>query len=701
MKKTIAAIMVLATLSGCGDSLQNNPLINPGSTPHGTPEFSKITLDHYREAFDYALQEAKAEFEEIVNNQEEPTFENTIEALERNGRLLNQVSSIFFALENVESTEESQKIVLEVEPKLVEFGNDVSLNPVIFQRVKAVYDNRANLNLDKEQAKLLEDTYKDFIRGGAGLNDEQKEQYRALSSELSTLTTTFGINVLAQTNAYKMNITEESVVAELPDFVKEGMAAEAKANGQEGWTVTLQSASYGPFMTYSSNRELKEQLWMKSNTKALNSEENDNTEVMKRIGTVRLEIARLFGYETYADYVLEERMAENRQTVNDFLAELLDATKKYAVKDYEKVSEYARSCGADYEIMPWDWSYWSEKYKNATYSLSDEEVKPYLELNNVKEGIFTLAERLYGIKFVENKEIDVYNSEVQAYEVYEADGEFVGVIYMDFFPRSTKRSGAWMTSYRDMYIDENGNEIRPFVTLCGNFTKPTENTPALLTFDEFETFLHEFGHCLHGLLAEGKYASQTGTAVYRDFVELPSQIMENWATQPEFLNICAKHYQTGEPMPQELIDKIISAKNYLAAYANVRQLSFGLIDMAWHTITEPVEMPVEKFEQEKMAPAQILPVVEGTAMTPAFTHIFSGGYAAGYYSYKWAEVLEADAFSLFEQEGIFNKEVAASFRENILSKGGTEHPMELYVKFRGHKPETQALIDKMDLEAGK
>ncbi|MBP3331114.1 MAG: M3 family metallopeptidase [Tidjanibacter sp.] len=698
MKKTIAAIMVLATLCGCGEVGKNNPLINPGETPHGTPEFSKITLDHYREAFDIALQEAKAEFEEMVNNTEEPTFENTILALENNGKLLNKVSTIFFALDNVESTDETQQLILEVEPKLVAFNNDIRLNPVVFERVKSVYDNRESLNLDKEQAKLLDDTYKSFIRGGAGLDEEQKEKYRQLSSELSTLTTTFGINVLAQTNAYKLNITDAAVVEELPDFVKEAMALEAKNNNQEGWTVTLQSASYGPFMTYSSNRELKEQLWMKSNTKALNSEENDNSEIMKRIGTVRMEIANLFGYETYADYVLEERMAESRQTVQDFLAELLDATKSYAQKDYQMVSDYAKSCGADYTLMPWDWSYWSEKYKNAKYSISDEEIKPYLELNQVKEGIFTLVDRLYGIKFKENKDIDVYNPEVQAYEVYEENGDFLGVIYMDFFPRATKRSGAWMTSYRDMYVDENGNEVRPFVTLCANFTKPTENTPALLTFDELETFLHEFGHCLHGLFAEGKYASLTGTAVYRDFVELPSQIMENWATEPEFLNIFAKHYQTGEPMPQELIDKICAAGNYLAAYLNVRQLSFGMVDMAWHTITEPVTMPVEEFERQSMAATQILPYVAGTAMTPAFTHIFSGGYAAGYYSYKWAEVLEADAFSLFKEKGIFSKEAASSFRENILSKGGIEHPMDLYVKFRGHKPDTKALIDKMDLK---
>lgn len=705
MKKLILSIMLTASLMGCESQTSQNPLIHEAGdemigTPHGTPKFRELTIDHFREAFDVALQEARNEFNDIINNPQEPTFENTVEALERCGEMLSEVETIFFALEDVESTDESRAFVLEVEPKIVEFGNDVNLNPVIFSRVKAIYDKKGSLNLDQEQMKLLENTYKGFIRGGAGLSDADKETYRNLSSKLSTLTTTFGQNVLAQTNAWVLNIPkdQEDRIKELPGFVKDAMALEAKNRGEEGWTVTLQNASYVPFLTYSSDRELKEQIWMKSNSKCLHSSENDNTDVMKQIAQTRLEIARLFNYETYADYVLEERMAKDRKTVTDFLENLRQATYSYALKDYKTVSDYARSQGADYQIMPWDWAYWSEKYKNEKYSFNQEEIKPYLELNQVKEGIFSLAKTLYGIEFRSNPDIQVYNPEVQAYEVFEENGDFLGVIYMDFFPRASKGGGAWMTSYRNQYTKADNVEVRPFVTLCANFTKPTETEPALLTFDELTTFLHEFGHCLHGLMAKGRYASMTGTSVYRDFVELPSQIMENWATEPEFLNTFARHYKTGEKMPKELIDKVISANNYLAAYLNCRQLSFGLVDMGWHTITEPVGMDVEEFEKKCMAPVQVLPVVEGTAMTPAFTHIFSGGYAAGYYSYKWAEVLDADAFSLFKEKGIFSSEVAKSFRENILSRGGIEHPMELYKRFRGHEPQVDALISRMGLK---
>ncbi len=425
---------------------------------------------------------------------------------------------------------------------------------------------------------------------------------------------------------------------------------------------------------------------------------NDNQQIIKDITRLRLEMARLLGYNTFADFVLEERMAQNVPTVNSFLDELLTATKSYAVKDFKTIENYAAKSGADFKLMPWDVAYFNEKYRTEKYALSDEEVKPYLELESVKKGIFMLAEKLYGIRFVENKDIQVYHPDVAAYEVFEENGDFTGVLYMDFFPRESKRSGAWMTNFRDMYTEADGTEVRPLVSMCGNFTKPTETSPSLLTFYEFSTFLHEFGHCLHGLFAEGRYASLTGTSVYRDFVELPSQIMENWATEKEFLDLFAVHYQTGEKIPQELVDKIVATKTYMAAYNNVRQLSFGMEDMAFHTITEPITEDVERFEKNAIAEAIIVPDVKGTSMAPAFSHIFSGGYAAGYYSYKWAEVLEADAYSLFRERGIFNREVAQSFRDNILSKGGSRHPMILYVNFRGHKPETQALIDKMGLK---
>ena len=511
---------------------------------------------------------------------------------------------------------------------------------------------------------------------------------------MSNLTLLFEQNVLAATNAFALNITNEEEVAELPAFVRDAMAADAKARGEEGWTVTLHAASMYPFLTYSSNRGYKEQVWKAYNTRCIGGE-LDNVEVLRKIANLRLQEAQLFGYKSFADKVLEKRMAENTATVESFLDELLTATIKYARKEVKDVEKFAHKAGFKGEIMPWDWAYWNEKYKVAKYSYNEEEVKPYFELNNVKNGIFTLAEKLYGIKFVENKEVDVYHPDVQVYEVREANDDLLGILYMDFFPRATKRGGAWMTSFRDMYTTEAGEEVRPHISLCGNFTKPTESTPSLLTFDEFETFLHEFGHCLHGLLAEGTYASLTGTSVYRDFVELPSQILENWAVEPEFLDIVAIHYQTGEKMPAELREKVIESKNFLKAYANVRQVSFGLTDMAYHTIDAPIEGNPLAIEREAMKPTKTLPVVEGTAMAPAFTHIFSGGYAAGYYGYKWAEVLDADAYEYFKEKGIFSREVAKSFRDNVLSKGGTKHPMELYVAFRGHKPATQALIDEI------
>ena len=628
-----------------------------------------------------------------MNNPKKPTFGNTIVALERQGELLNRIAGLFFNLLEADTSDEMQQIAQRVQPKLTELSNDISLNPELFARVKQVYEHPGRLR--KEDRKLLEDTYQSFARSGAALSDADKELYRKYTSELSGLTLRFGQNALAATNAFTLNITDPKVVAELPAFVREGMAAEAKARGEKGWTVTLQHPSYLPFMTYSSNRELKEKLWKASNSRALGGE-FDNTEIVKKIANTRLKIANLLGYKCYADYVLERRMAENTKTVNDFLAELLAATKSYADADYRTVSDYAATLGFKGQLMPWDWSYYTEKYKDEKYALNDELVKPYLKLENVKKGVFMLANKLYGLNFTPDDKIEVYHPDVTAYDVTDADGRFMAVLYLDFFPRESKRSGAWMTEFRGTKI-EDGKEIRPLVSLVMNFTKPTETAPSLLTFDELETFLHEFGHALHGMLGEGKYESQTGTNVYRDFVELPSQLMENWATEKEFLDLWAVHYETGEPMPAEIVDRIVAAQNYLAAYANVRQLSFGMTDIAWHTLTEPFEGDVEQFEAVSMAPTQVLPVVSGTAMAPAFGHIFSGGYAAGYYGYKWAEVLEADAFSLFKEKGIFNREAASSFRENVLSKGGTEHPMELYVRFRGHKPETRALIEKMGL----
>ena len=697
---TTAIIMSALTLASTNvelpTELVGNPLVEEWNTPYQTPPFSEIEYAHYVPAFDYAIELNRQEIDAIVNNPEAPTFENTIVAMEQSGELLGRVSGVFFVLNECMSSPEMQEIAMDITPKLTALSNDVSLNPALFQRVKAVYDQRESLDLDTEDRQLLEDTYKGFARSGALLQGEEQELYRQYTTELSQLTLTFGQNALAATNAFAYNITDPAKVEELPDFIKEGLAAEAAARGEEGWTVTLQAPSYGPFMTYSSQRDIKEILYRAYNTRAMGGE-FDNLENIRRITELRLRIANLLGYETHADYVLEDRMAESRTTVNNFLEELRVATLDYAQRDVAAVTAYAHSLGFEGELMPWDWGYYNEKYKEEMYSINDEQIKPYLELESVKNAVFMLATRLYGITFTESTAIETYHPEATVYEVNDADGELLAIIYLDFFPRESKRAGAWMTEFRGVSVRD-GEEQRPLVSLVMNFTKPTANTPSLLTFDEFTTFLHEFGHGLHGILAQGKYESINGTNVKRDFVELPSQIMENWATEQEYLDLWARHYQTGESMPAELIEKLVAAKNYLAAYFNIRQLSFGMLDMAWHTITEPYIGDVREFELAALVPTQVLPIVDNTSMGTSFTHIFSGGYAAGYYGYKWAEVLAADAFSYFTEEGIFSEEVATKFRTEVLERGSHAHPMELYVNFRGHEPQTQALIDQMNLE---
>ncbi len=671
-----------------------NPLLAEWNTPHQTPPFDQIKLEHYMPAFDTAIAVSRAEVDAIVNNPAKPTFANTILALELQGSLLDRIGGVFFNLNEADTSDELQAIAIEIQPKLTALSNDVSLNPELFKRVKYVYEN-PGLFLSKEDKALLEDTYKGFVRGGANLSEQDKELYRQYTGELSGLTLKFGQNSLAATNAFSYNITDKKLVEELPGFVKEGLAMEAKARGEKGWTVTLKAPSYGPFMTYSSQRAIKEKLWKAYNSRALGGE-FDNSDNIRKITALRLKIANLLGYECYADYVLDNRMAQNTPTVLSFLEELRSATIEYAAKDVEDIAQYAASLGLEGQLMPWDFGYYSEKYKNEKYAVSDELVKPYLKLDNVIDAVFMLANRLYGLTFTPAENITVYHPDVTAYEVKDNNGEHLAVLYLDFFPRASKRSGAWMTEFRGTSV-ENGTETRPLVSLVMNFTKPTETTPSLLTFDELTTFLHEFGHSLHGMLAKGKYESLNGTSVYRDFVELPSQIMENWAYEKEYLDLWAKHYQSGETMPVELIEKIVAAKNYLAAYMNIRQLSFGLTDMAWHTLKEPYTGDVEAFEKASMESTKVVPAIEGTAMATAFGHIFSGGYAAGYYGYKWAEVLAADGFSLFQQNGIFDAKTATAFRK-LLSSGGQVHPMELYVDFRGHKPQTQALIDQMKLK---
>lgn len=672
-----------------------NPLLEAWPGPHATPAFDRFRKEDYMPAFQQALKEARAEVEAIVTNPDEPTFANTIEALEFSGRQLDDLCNLFFNLNEACTDDEMQRIALEVSPLLTAFSNDVSLNPALFERVRKVYEKRADLILTAEQNRLLEKSYKGFVRGGAALADADKERFRELTTELGQLSLQFNQHVLAATNAFTLHLTDSAQVSELPESVREGAATEAHERGLEGWVITLQAPSMVPFMTYSSNRELKEQLWRRYNSRCY-GDEQDNREIVKRIVALRLEKARLLGYETYAAYVLEERMAGTQQRVQLFLDELLERAIEPAHNEVKEVVDFARSEGADYELMPWDYAYWQEKLKQARYTFDEEMLKPYFRLENVQRGVFLLAEKLYGLTFRENSDIPVYHPDVKAFEVCDGDGTFLAVLYMDYFPRASKRGGAWMTEFRPQYI-EKGHEVRPLISVVCNFTKPTREQPSLLTFDEVTTLLHEFGHALHGMMAKGTYPSLTGTSVYRDFVELPSQVMENWATEKEYLDLWAIHYQTGEKIPAELVQKVIDAKNYQTAYRHIRQVSFGLIDMAWHTVTAPVTEDVARFEQQAAEKTQLLPRVEGQCMSTAFGHIFAGGYAAGYYGYKWAEVLDADAFSLFHERGIFNREVASSFRHDLLEKGGSEDPMTLYVRFRGHEPDSQALFERMGI----
>lgn len=680
----------------CQQAEQNNPLLSDFDTPFGVPPFDRIKTEHYMPAFDQTIAEARAEIDEIINNPAAPTFENTIVAMERSGKRLGDVASVFFVLNSAETSKEMQDIALEVSPKLTEFDNDIQLNPVLFERVKAVYDQRETLDLTPEQSMLLKDSYLGFIRRGAGLNDQDKETYRSISSELSNLGLQFGQNALAANNAFTLHLTEESDLSGLPAMIIEAAAEEAKAKELEGWVITLDAPSMIPFMQYSDRRDLREQLWRAYNSRSFGGE-HDNTEILKRIANLRLELANLLGYPSYADYALERRMAGSSQRVNEFLDELQSKAMPYARKDYAMINAYAQSQGLADEVMPWDWSFYQNKYKTEHYDLSDEMLRPYFQLEKVEKGVFLLANKLYGLEFKENKSLPVYHPDVKGFEVYDDQGKFMSILYIDYFPRESKRTGAWMTSFRDQYT-ENGEEVRPVISLVCNFTKPTKDTPSLLTFDEASTLLHEFGHALHGMLAEGNYASTTGTSVYRDFVELPSQIMENWLTQKDFLDLWAEHYQTGETIPQELVDKIIATEQYLSGYLNAGQLSYGLLDMGWHSITSPVTEDVVSFERRARSQAQVMPLVDGTATSPGFSHIFAGGYAAGYYGYKWAEVLDADAFAYFLEKGIFDQEVAGLFREHILSKGGSESPEVLYERFRGRAATTDAFFERAGLK---
>lgn len=692
----------LVLISICMTSMlqAQNPFFEKYNTPHQTVPFDKIQNEHFEPAIREGIRRHAAEVDAIVNNPEAPDFANTILALEKSGELLDRVTTVFGNLRSAETNDELQKLAQEMMPLLSEHNNNINLNEKLFERVKTVYQQKDVLELNPEQSRLLENTYDSFIRRGANLQGEAKDKYRELTQKLSTLTLEFSENNLKEANNYQLVITDKKQLAGLPESAIEAAAETAREKGSEGWVFTLHAPSYIPFMTYADDRELRRELYMAYNTKSTHDNEYNNLEIVKDLVNTRMEIAQVLGFDNYAEYTLLKRMAQNSDGVYNLLNQLLEAYTPTAQKEYQEVQELARTeQGAGFTVMPWDWSYYSNKLKDQKFSINDEMLRPYFELENVKSGVFGLATELYGITFRKNPEIQVYHPEVDAYEVYDKDGSFLSVLYTDFHPRAGKRAGAWMTSFKGQWIDEEtGENSRPHVMLVMNFTKPTESRPALLTFDEVITFLHEFGHGLHGMFANTTYESMSGTSVYWDFVELPSQLMENFGIEKEFLNTFARHYQTGELIPEELIRRLVDAANFNAAYACLRQVSFGLLDMAWYTRNEPFNGDVKAYEQQAWARAQILPTVEEACMSTQFSHIFAGGYSAGYYSYKWAEVLDADAFSVFKEKGMFNQEVAQSFRDNILSKGGTEPPMELYKRFRGQEPTIDALLIRTGIQ---
>ena len=671
-----------------------NPFLSEYHTPHQTVPFHLIRTEHFEPAILQGMEEHDCEIAAIIANPDEPTFENTIEVLELSGERLDRVTTVFGNLLSAETNDDMQAIAERIMPKLSEHSNNITLNEQLFARIKHVYQHTDKEALSNEQRMLLQNTYDGFIRSGANLTDEQKERFRQISAEMSVLTLNFSQNNLKETNAYEL-LLNESQLGGLPESTLEAYAQTAREKGKEGHIVTLHAPSFVPFMKYSTERSLRQQLYMAYNTQCMKDNEHNNEEIVKKLVNLRLERAQLLGFQTAADFVLTRRMAENSANVYRLLDQLLEAYTPTALREVEEVKTLARETeGEDFELMPWDWAFYSEKLKQKKFDLDEEALRPYFELNNVIEGVFGLATRLYGIAFAENKNVSTYHEDVKAYDVTDQDGTFLAVLYADFHPRAGKRSGAWMTSYKEQWKDAQGNDSRPHISVVMNFTKPTADKPALLSFGEVNTFLHEFGHALHGILADSRYRSLSGTNVYWDFVELPSQIMENFAIEKDFLNTFAKHYQTGETIPEDLVQRIVDAANFNVAYACLRQLSFGYLDMAWYTRTTPFEGDVRTYEKQAWAKTQILPCVEETCMTVQFSHIMSGGYSAGYYSYKWAEVLDADAFALFQEKGIFNPEVANSFRTHVLSKGGTEHPMTLYKRFRGQEPGIGALLKR-------
>ncbi|WP_291131063.1 M3 family metallopeptidase [Flavobacterium sp. UBA7682] len=665
------------------------------NTKHNTAPFSQIKIEDYQPAFEENIAKARAEIDAITNNPEAPTFENTIEALDFSGQELDRLSSIFFNLNSAETYDEMQKIAQDVSPLLTAFGNDIALNEDLFKRVKAVHDQKDSLTLTPEQATLLDKKYKSFARNGALLSEEKKELLREIDKVLAKLKLTFGENVLAETNSYKLHISHEADLKGLPDGAKETARSLAKADDMEGWLFTLDFPSYLPFVTYIDNRELRKEMAIAAGKKAFQENDYDNQENVINIVKLRHERAQLLGYNSHSHFVLEERMAQNPKKVQSFLNDLLDKAKPAAQKEFAELAAFAKELDGLESLEKWDGAYYSEKLKQKLFSLDDEILKPYFQLENVLNGAFTVAEKLFGITFKEVFDIDKYHKDVQTFEVLDFEGKLVAVFYSDFFPRKGKRNGAWMTSFKPQYIKDGINE-RPHVSIVCNFTPPTETKPSLLTFNEVTTLFHEFGHALHGMLANTTYPSLSGTSVYWDFVELPSQVMENWCYEPEALALFAKHYETGEIIPQQYVDKIKESASFLEGMATLRQLSFGLLDMAYHAKPQTIEN-VKAFEKAAMDNTTLYPDVAENCMSVSFSHIFQGGYSSGYYSYKWAEVLDADAFAYFQEKGIFNTEVATKFKDNVLSKGGTELPMELYKRFRGQEPKPEALLKRAGL----
>ena len=711
MKKLLITMALAATTLVAG-AATDNPFFHykEWKTPHGTYPFNEIKAEHYMPAFEEAMKQGLADIDAIVNNPAAPTFQNTIEAYEKSGEMLTIVAGCFYNLTSSETNEQLQQIEMELSPKLSDYSSTIRLNEGLFQRIKAVYDQRGQLKLNKEQQKLLDDIYESFANNGANLSPEDKQTYRELTARLSQLTLTYGQNVLKATNAWTMLLTREADLAGLNDDTRALLRANAEKKGLEGWLLDLKPTTYRPVMEDLDNRDIRRELYTAYNSRCIGGE-FDNTQIIIDIVNTRLALANLFGKQTYAEKSLHKTMAETPEQVYKLLDQLRESYMPAAKQEVEELQQFATANGFYATLQPWDWSYYSKKLKIEKYSVSDDDIRPYFELEAVKQGVFGLAKRLYGLTFKENKAIQVYNPEVTAYEVFDEKGKFLAVYYADFHPRDGKRGGAWMNDFQGQWMDGK-KDHRPHIVNVMNFTRPTADKPALFTYDEVETFLHEFGHALHGMLTRCQYSALSGTNVPRDFVELPSQFNENFLGEKEFLDTFAKHYKTGEPMPQELIDKIKRAQTYHAAYACARQLSFGYLDMAWHTLSAPFAVPADlttaeaviKFGNDAMRPVQVLPDVPGTQMETAFTHIFSGGYAAGYYSYKWSELLDADAFSVFkaaqQKSGtIFDKKAAALFRKHILERGGTEPASDLYRKFRGGEPTINALLERDGIKA--